>query len=424
MRGQASEEITPDVEGGSDLGQTSLLQRVTVLALTAAACAVYMFVGPSLVILNKHIMQDCHFNYPLTLVAFGFTLSSMIARMIAWCKPSLVRHSALEVFAGRGWFRIALPIGFCSALAVAPGNAAYLYLGLGFIQMLKALNPAVVLIVMRLSGLVGQPNVTAVCCVLVIIAGTALEIKGELHANIVGLLLMLLSETCEAIRLVMQQWLLQNQRLTVLECMHSLAPPAAMCLLAVALPVEGPRLLERGDIRIVKQHALEFLLQATLSVGVNFVGVIVIQATSALSSKVLNALRCVGLVFMGTTMYGEQSTAVQVAGYALALVGFAGYNFAQVYPERVRTCLDAPCAEPAQPANLTNDRALKRAVKFSMLPKAEPPSHTSVKVTVEGVSATCGNLRTPADGPDAKPLPTLLGAATLQKWKPHQLALA
>mmetsp|Transcript_113103 Transcript_113103/g.225230 ORF Transcript_113103/g.225230 Transcript_113103/m.225230 type:complete len:80 (-) Transcript_113103:16-255(-) len=48
---------------------------------------------------------------------------------------------------------------------------------------------------------------------------------------------MLLSEICEAIQLVLQQWFLQAQRLTVLECMHSLAPPAAICLLA-----EGPGL--------------------------------------------------------------------------------------------------------------------------------------------------------------------------------------
>jgi len=385
---------------------------------------VYMFVGPSLVLLNKHIMQDCHFDYPLTLVALGFISSAIVARVLAWCKPSLVRPEALAVLAGRGWFRIALPIGACSALSVAPGNAAYLYLGLGFIQMLKALNPAIVLVVMRLSGLVGQPSAAAVCCVLAIIAGTFLEVKGEQHATLAGLLLMLLSEICEAIRLVVQQWLLQAQHLTVLECMHSLAPPAAICLLAVALPVEGPRLWARSDLWIVKEHAAKFLLQAVLSVVVNFVGTLVIQATSALTSKVLNSLRCIALVFIGTVSYGENCTAMQVAGYALALVGFAAYNCVQAYPDRVQMCLDKVFARLAQPKNMVPDRIKEKGsmhkIKYSKLSEMEPSSDCVVIATMESGFDTCGNPQVPADGleaagPTAAPDAVTLGAAA-KEW--------
>lgn len=38
-----------------------------------------------------------------------------------------------------------VPVGICQALTLALGNAAYLYLTVSFIQMLKAFTPVVVL---------------------------------------------------------------------------------------------------------------------------------------------------------------------------------------------------------------------------------------------------------------------------------------
>jgi len=345
-------------------------------------CIVYMLVGPSLVIVNRNIMQGCKFRYPVTLCSIGFISSSIFARLLVWSKPGSVRPEALEAFSGRSWFRIALPIGICSALSLACGNAAYLYLGVGFIQMLKALNPAIVLVVMRLSGLVRQPSNVAVVCVLGIVAGTGMEIKGELHASGAGLILMLLSEVTEAIRLVMQQWLLQERHLTVTECMHSLAPPAAMCLSAAAILLEGPVLWARGDLRLVKDCALLFLLTSVLSVAVNFVGVMVVQETSALTCKVLNSVRNVGLVIVGAVFYREQSTLEQIVGYAIALACFAGYNYAQTY-------LDGG------------------DVRFSKLSKVIQEETKDEDCAAE---EDCANPQTPPDALAVEPLPKTLGA--------------
>lgn len=45
------------------------------------------------------------------------------------------------------WYRRVLPVGFAHASTLALGNAVYLLLNVGFIQMLKAFTPVMILLV-------------------------------------------------------------------------------------------------------------------------------------------------------------------------------------------------------------------------------------------------------------------------------------
>merc|ERR1719352_651519 len=77
-----------------------------------------------------------------------------------------------------------------------------------------------------------------------------------------------------------------------------------------------------------------FATAAFLGLLVNWVGLLVVQATSSLTIKILNTARCVALVFVGVIFYGEVVSPMELVGYSLALIGFAGYNFVQLYPEK------------------------------------------------------------------------------------------
>ena len=67
-----------------------------------------------------------------------------------------------------------------------------------------------------------------------------------------------------------------------------------------------------------------------MGLGVNYLIYLVIQATSSLTMKVLSTIRNIGIIFIGVAAYGEIVTMNQGLGYTVALIGFAGYNAAQM----------------------------------------------------------------------------------------------
>merc|ERR1719197_237804 len=119
--------------------------------------------------------------------------SAIYSRVLVGTGLSTVRPESLAVVAGSKWHKTALPIAICKAMTLASGNAVYLHLGLGFIQMLKAFTPVIVLIAMKIFG-TATPSRSAIGFVVVIVLGTLVEVKGELHATALGLVLMLTSE--------------------------------------------------------------------------------------------------------------------------------------------------------------------------------------------------------------------------------------
>jgi len=222
-------------------------------------------------------------------------------------------------------------------VTLASGNAAYLYLGLGFIQMLKAFTPASVVLVLKICGM-PLPSRTALWGVALIVGGTMVEVKGEMHLTVMGLALMFTSEFMEATNLVLTQRLLQNLKFSVVEGLYVLAPPGTLCLALMAAFLEWPHMWQNGNHRIILDHPLMFLAAGVLGLAVNFLGMVVVQATSSLTLKILNLARCIAMVIMGVTFYGEECTLQEFIGYAIALTGFAGYNWAQMAPEAAERC--------------------------------------------------------------------------------------
>ena len=104
-----------------------------------------------------------------------------------------------------------VPVGIAMAATLAFGNAVYLHLGVALIQMLKAFTPVIVMIGLVLAN-IERPTWQVVACVAGISVGTAVNCSGTMDYSGFGLLLMFGSETFEAVRLVLTQKLLQNEK--------------------------------------------------------------------------------------------------------------------------------------------------------------------------------------------------------------------
>ena len=158
-------------------------------------CAAYLGTSSLLILLNKFLLSQDGFSYPLILSGSGmfltFIASSAIVHIPAVVPDRQVRcsasiqtpkkaHTSLPAFEYQGahlsssiqtprrtpllrshnspscrpqvvtqedYLHRILPLGFCSAATLALGNVAYLYLDVGLLQMLKSCCPVFVMLV-------------------------------------------------------------------------------------------------------------------------------------------------------------------------------------------------------------------------------------------------------------------------------------
>ena len=170
----------------------------------------HMLVGPALIVVNRNIIKDLKFKFPMFISGLGLVGSALLSVLLI----KVFRLVALEksdLITCRFVTRCLAPIGLFQASTLAFGNAAYIYIPIGLIQILKSFTPAVTLVVLVVSG-TEMPTTPVVLSVLGICAGMALATGAASEVNLMGVLLMFGAESCEATRLVLQQRLLQQEK--------------------------------------------------------------------------------------------------------------------------------------------------------------------------------------------------------------------
>ena len=138
---------------------------------TLFVVGIYMVIGPALILLNKFILHNLNFQYPMFLSGLGVLVSGIVARLLVGCGyVTLQRKDAVE---GLLWYRRVLPVGLAHAGTLAFGNSVYLLLNVGFIQMLKSFTPVIIMLTAYLAR-IETPTRPVVSSVLVISLGTAM----------------------------------------------------------------------------------------------------------------------------------------------------------------------------------------------------------------------------------------------------------
>lgn len=147
-----------------------------------------------------------------------------------------------------------MPIGLVYSASLVCSNLTYLYLSVAFIQMLKAAAPVAVLFVAWVWG-VENPTLRRVLNVCVIVLGVVLASVGEVAFSWTGVAYQLGGIVFEAMRLVMVQVLLSEDKGTTgeggkiargpgmdpLVGLYYYAPVCAVMNVLVAAVVEWPR---------------------------------------------------------------------------------------------------------------------------------------------------------------------------------------
>lgn len=109
-------------------------------------------------------------------------------------RPDSALHRTGALFSGTLWF----------------GNAAYTYLSVSFIQMLKALMPAAVFTCGLFWG-VEKKDYKTMCIMAIVTTGVMIASYGELLFVVAGVVYQLLAICTESNRIVLVQILLQSK---------------------------------------------------------------------------------------------------------------------------------------------------------------------------------------------------------------------
>ncbi len=308
------------------------------------ACFAYMASASTLILLNKYILSVDGFAFPMALGTLGMGFSSIAAHAYCQIWDVEVVHVPAHEFMTKF-----LPVGLFMAVSLYTGNLVwvmnaydlmitpphtrtrpptqvYLYLTVAFVQMLKALCPAVTMLTSFMFQL-EKPSLPLIASVLIITCGIGIASFAEVNFVIIGVLIMLLSIQADALRLVLIQYVLTNHSMHPMQALKYLAPACTFWMVMGTVFVEYSDMLESNAFG--KMHARPWLYMTAAAMGflVNSTCYLAIKLTSSLTIKVVGAAKDTGIVLCSIFMLHEHVSPMQWLGYSGSMVGFGLYNY-------------------------------------------------------------------------------------------------
>lgn len=264
------------------------------------------------------------FPYPVALTLMHQVFCAIAAFvMVKFLKVCEVPHLNLETY-----FRTIVPIGAFFAMTLWCGNAAYLYLSVSFIQMLKASMPVAVFLVGSAMGTEAYSN-PKMTNMVVITIGIMIASYGEINFILMGVFLQVLSILAESLRLCLVQILLQSRglKLNSITTLYFVAPTCACFLALPFAALELPKMLEDETLQV---DASIFLANCTVALGLNLVVFLLVGKTSALTMNIAGVVKDWLLIGLSVVLYGSPVTVTQLFGYGIAFCGVMYYQYTKL----------------------------------------------------------------------------------------------
>ena len=284
----------------------------------------WAFVSGGIILLNKYIFVKDDFPYPIAISATGPLCSWIVAALlIASGRVTIENRLTLWEYV-----TIIIPIGLFTAITFASGNTLYLYLSVSFIQMIKSLSPVVVFLVLVLLGM-DKPTFTKTFGIVVTSFGMLVACLSESKLTSVGIMLIVLSESSECIRMVFFQHMLYSRSFGVIEGLFYSAPANFLFLVLFTVIFEYGEMVETEAWRRPMGNPLPYIVVAFFGFFVNVTTIGVIQTCGSLTFKGAGQVRNATVIMLSSWLYKEKQTFVQLCGYVVSIVGFFIYQTAK-----------------------------------------------------------------------------------------------
>lgn len=353
---------------GVSLQDKAVFRQVAVNALYVS---LWIGLSGTVILYNKWVLAYYGFPYPITLTMWHMFFSGTLAFICV--RGGYVNSINMS---SETYLRAVVPIGALFAGTLWLGNAAYLYLSVSFIQMLKALMPVAVFTTGCIFG--NETFSTNIMANMVVVtAGVAIASYGEINLVWVGVFLQLLSVATESTRLTLVQILLQKRGLSLnpITTMYYIAP-VSFAFLSLPWGVIEARQLFRDEK--VNFDIPIFLSNAAAAFGLNMSVFLLIGKTSALTMNIAGVIKDWMLIGLSVAIFKAAVTSINLGGYLLAFLGVCWYNYTKLQSMKAKQASQAQQQKDAERADVISEERmpiLQPAVSGTLTSKS-PKSST------------------------------------------------
>ncbi|GAB5363379.1 hypothetical protein AAMO2058_000877800 [Amorphochlora amoebiformis] len=283
----------------------------------------YICSSITLIFFNKFLLTTT-FPHPVLLTLWHMCIAFVLTQVMT-CIPFL-RHlvKSEKSLDCKQYLMRVFPIGLLFSISLSLGNWAYMYLSVAFIQMLKANQLLIMIILSFFVGII-KPSWTLFLIVCIIVAGICATVVGELHFDAIGVAIQSGGILAEGSRLILVNLLLSSKgiKLKPLQALYYFAPACGICLGVYWLAYEAWR-MPWDDI--TKTGFLMLSANGLMSFVLNCASVLVIGHANAMVLSLAGVVKDIMIVSGSCIIFGTIVTSLQIGGYAVALAGVFAYK--------------------------------------------------------------------------------------------------
>ncbi|XP_057980891.1 nucleotide-sugar uncharacterized transporter 2-like [Malania oleifera] len=320
-RGRALEDLRASLfnELRSSEGAKHQQQRI---CGPTVALTFNLLVSVGIILVNKMVLGNVGFNYPVFLTFIHYMLSWILmailksVSILPACPPlKSTRYSTL------------LALGIVMSLSTGLANISLKFNSVGFYQMAKiAVTPTIVLAEFIIFG--KRVSYRKVLALAVLSIGVAVATVTDLQFHFFGACVALLWIIPSAVNKILWSNLQQQENWTALALMWKTTPITLFFLVILMRWLDPPGVLSfdwnfRNTSAILLSAVLGFLLQWS--------GALALGATSATTHVVLGQFKTCVILLGGFLFFGSNPGWVSLCGAITALAGMSAYTFLNLH---------------------------------------------------------------------------------------------
>ena len=231
----------------------------------------------------------------------------------------------------REYVKKIVPLGLSTCTCMFLGNYAYIGLSLSFLSILKALTPAVTLVLAVIGGMETLSG-TGLLSTLLIAYGTGIATVDETNKDVdfhwTAFISFTTSVLFEASRVVFVSKTLKNTKYSSFDLLAGVGPLIFVIMSTVSCFVERQTILD------LHAEEISFLARSmvwivALSFAVNISTYAAIKYSSSTTVKVVGCLKNALLMWFGILYQGDVVSATQWQGFGLSTGGFLLYAYSR-----------------------------------------------------------------------------------------------